>query len=780
VRTAAAPVSRVSIRITGLTQGVGFRPFVHRLARACGVAGHVGNDGLGVFCEAEGPAAAVAEFVDLLRRDAPPAAIVQDLQAHEIRVVGETQFRIVPSDGATPIATTAPPDRAICAECAGEMLDASDRRHGHPLIACTNCGPRYSMVTGVPYDRHHTTMSAFVLCPTCRAEYDDPDDRRFHAQPTACPGCGPRLLFAPGAGAEPISDDAAAIAAARRVLAEGGILAVKGVGGYHLACDASDPDAVERLRRRKHRGPKPFAVMVRDVVVAQRLGELSGVARTALTAPAAPIVLVPPTPAGMPVARSVAPGAGPAAKGTIGLLLPYTGVQLLLLQPGPPGSPPAPEALVMTSGNRADEPLCTDADEAETRLADIADAFLHHDRRIVIGCDDSVVRADGARLLPIRRSRGIAPLPVRLPMDAEPLLAVGGELKATVCLAADQRAVLSQHLGDVGSWETVQNLQRTVEHLQRITGIQPRRVVADLHPGYQSRRWAEDFAGERGLAVHLVQHHHAHLASLLAEHAWSGGPVLGVVFDGTGYGHDDTIWGGELLLGGFTAVRRVGHLRPILLPGGDAAIRRPARTAMAHLHAAGLPWTAELPTLSAVGPQERQVLAQMLESGAGCTPTTSVGRLFDAVSSLLGVCHDSGYEGQAAVALEALAADATESTELTIDVTDDDTVLLDPTRLMSAAVAALLGGRPAATIAAGFHQALADSVLRAAVLMRRREGVETVGLTGGVFQNALLLRLCSQRLTGAGFGVLTHREVPANDGGLALGQAAVVAAGGGT
>ncbi len=780
MRTATTPVTRVAIRITGLTQGVGFRPFVHRLARACGVAGHVGNDGLGVFCEAEGPSAAVAEFVDLLRRDAPPAAIVQDLQADEIPVIGETGFRIVPSDSATPIATTAPPDRAICAECAGEMLDASDRRHGHPLIACTNCGPRYSMVTGVPYDRHHTTMTTFALCPTCQAEYDDPDDRRFHAQPTACPECGPRLHFAAGAGSEPIHGDADAIAAARRVLAEGGILAIKGVGGYHLACDAGDPDAVERLRRRKQRGPKPFAVMVRDLEVAQRLGELSESARTALVAPAAPIVLVAPTRAGMQVAQSVAPGARAAAKGTIGLLLPYTGVQILLLQPGPPGSPAVPEALVMTSGNRTDEPLCTAADEAEARLADIADAFLHHDRRIVVGCDDSVVRVEADASIPIRRSRGIAPLPVRLPMDTEPLLAVGGELKATVCLAADRRAVLSQHLGDVGSWETVQNLQRTVEHLQRITGIQPQSVAADLHPGYQSRRWAEDFAGEHGLAVHLVQHHHAHLASLLAEHAWAGGPVLGVVFDGTGYGDDETIWGGEFLLGGFAEVRRVGHLRPIPLPGGDAAIRRPARTALAHLNAAGLSWAQALPPVAAADPQERQVLAQMLASGAGCTPTTSVGRLFDAVSSLLGVCHDSRYEGQAAMALEALAAGTAESTELAIDVADGDPVLLDPSGLMAAAVAALLGGRPAATIAAGFHKALADSVLQAAVLMRHREGVETVGLTGGVFQNALLLRLCSQRLAAAGFVVLTHREVPANDGGLALGQAAVVAAGGGT
>jgi hydrogenase maturation protein HypF len=423
--------------------------------------------------------------------------------------------------------------------------------------------------------------------------------------------------------------------------------------------------------------------------------------------------------------------------------------------------------------------LCTDTEEAETRLADIADAFLHHDRHIAVGCDDSVIRADAVRPILIRRSRGFTPLPITMPMSAAPLLAVGGELKATVCLAAARRAVLSQHLGDVSSWETVQNLHRVVEHLQRITGIQPQRVVADLHPGYQSRRWAEDFAGEQGLPVHLVQHHHAHLASLLAEHQWIGGPVLGVVFDGTGYGDDGTIWGGELLVGGIAAVRRVGHLSPIQLPGGDAAIRRPARTAMAHLHAAGLPWPQELPTFAAAALLEQQVVAQMLATGTGCTPTTSIGRLFDAVSSLLGVCQDSAYEGQAAMALEALADGVTESADLAFDVTDGEPVLLDPTPLLSATVDALLGGQPAAKLAAAFHGALADAVVRAALIVRDREGIDTVGLTGGVFQNALLLQLCSQQLTAAGFTVLTHRDVPANDGGLALGQAAVVAAGGG-
>jgi hydrogenase maturation protein HypF len=766
----------VSVRVTGLTQGVGFRPFVHRLASKCGIAGHVGNDGLGVFCEAEGEPAAVTEFLDLLRREAPAAAIVQDVEAHEMATCGEIGFRIVPSDNSTHVATIAPPDRAICSDCAAELREPADRRHEHALIACTNCGPRYSMVTGVPYDRANTTMAGFELCPACRSEYEDPGDRRFHAQPTACRHCGPRLRFAWGSGAAQPSGDAAAITAAREVLSSGGILAVKGVGGYHLACNAADAAAVERLRRRKQRGPKPLAVMVRDLATAERLAVISETARTALTSPAAPIVLVTPTAAGHSIARSVAPATHPTASATIGLLLPYSGVHQLLLQPG---TPDPPEALVMTSGNRADEPLCIDPTEAEQRLADIADAFLHHDRPIAIGCDDSVVRADTGRLIPIRRSRGFAPLPVQLPMETEPTLAVGGELKATLCLASRRNAVLSQHLGDVGSWETVQSLHRTVDHLQRITGIRPLQVVADLHPGYHSRRWAEDFTGERDLPLHLVQHHHAHLAALLAEHGWSDGPVLGVVFDGTGYGTDATIWGGELLLGDFASVERVGHLRPIQLPGGDAAIRRPARTAIAHLHAAGLLAEDRLPAVAATDPQERQALAQMLASTAGCTPTTSVGRLFDAMSSLLGVCHDSAYEGQAAMALEAVAASAAASADLAFEVTDGDPIQLDPAPMLARAAADLLRGRPAPELAAGFHHALAEAVLQAALLLRRREGVATVGLTGGVFQNALLLRLCAQRLERAGFVVLTHRQVPANDGGLALGQAAVVAAGGG-
>jgi len=782
---------RWSVRIAGVVQGVGFRPYVHHLAHSMGLDGLVGNDDAGVFVEVEGSPDQVRAFVERLPVEAPASARIDSVTVHEMPPQHRDGFDIVASrDTGGSAVTLIPPDTAVCEACLAEIADPLDRRYRYPFTACTYCGPRYTIVTGLPYDRPFTTMSKFPLCEACAREYADPTDRRFHAQPTACPVCGPRLWFrTTGASTQPATQASVvgdhALAAAMRVLADGGIVAIKGIGGYHLACDARQPAAVAVLRERKQRGDKPFAVMVRDLDAAQRLVRLTDAHRTLLASPQAPIVLVAVGDGASTkeLAHSVAPH-----NGHVGVMLPYSPLHKLLFTPHPGAPDLAFEALVMTSGNLADEPICTDPAEADERLAGIADAWLHHDRGIHVACDDSVVRAMGDQLLPIRRSRGYAPLPVMLPVPAPAVLAVGGELKTTVCLAQGRHAWLSQHIGDTAHVETLELLARTARTVAELARITPEVVVADAHPGYLSRRWAQEHARAAGAGFVTVQHHHAHLASLLAEWGVSlGEQVLGVTFDGTGFGMDGTIWGGELLLGDYRQVARVGHVRPIPLPGGDAAIRRPARVGLAHLAVAGIPWAPDLPPVAAADDVERRVLATMVASSVGCTPTTSMGRLFDAVASLLGVCQDADYEGQAAIELEALAAAAAPSADdssawawqLTGGAYADDPLLLDPAGSLAAGVAAVRSGVESGRAALAFHEAVADAVLAAAVRVRDVHGTSTVGLTGGVFQNAVLTRACTSRLERTGFVVLTHRTVPPNDGGLALGQVAVVAAGGG-
>lgn len=766
---------RIALRITGVVQGVGYRPFAYAEAQDRGLTGFIGNDPSGVFVEAQGETADLESFQAALALG-PPLAFVEQVTVTELDVLpDDTDFTIVASEDepdrgalADPPgragSTSIPPDTATCADCLREMADPADRRFRYPFIACTHCGPRYTIVTGLPYDRPFTTMAAFPLCASCDKEYADPRDRRFHAQPTACPECGPRLRFTDGTS-ECFGDDA--LAAALGAWEAGHVVAVKGVGGYHLACDARQPAAVARLRDRKQRGAKPFAVMVRDVDAAAGIVELDDAARSLLTAREAPIVLAQ---ARDDVLRdAVAPG-----QARIGVMLPYAPVHHLAFAAHPqrPGAW-VPEVLVMTSGNAADEPICIEADEAETRLASMADAFLHHDRGIHVSCDDSVLDADGQ---PVRRSRGYAPLPLGLPLPVAPTLAVGGELKTTLCVASAHRAWMSQHIGDTANLETLELLARTATTLSELVRVTPELIAADMHPGYLSRRWAEERARQTGTQVFLVQHHHAHVASLMAEHGVPPDePVLGFAFDGTGYGSDGTIWGGEILLATYAEARRVGHLRPIGLPGGDAAIRRPARTALAHLFASAIPWSEGLPPFDHCDETERRVIGRMLLTGTGCTPTTSVGRLFDAVSSLLGVRQDVDYEGQAAIELEALAArGGTSRSDWTLGVAESEGVLqLDPGPVLGAAVASLAAGVPASEAAYSFHEALADAVAQAAAWARDRYGVSTVGLTGGVFANRLLEALCRERLGSIGVAVLTHRLVPPNDGGLALGQAVV-------
>jgi hydrogenase maturation protein HypF len=771
---------RLRIRVAGLVQGVGFRPFVHRLATGLDLAGHVGNDTEGVFIEVEGPRATLDGFLARLVSDAPPAAHVERVTSCELPSTDDPGFSIVESDGGGAVHTFVSPDLATCDDCLAELFDRRDRRARYPFINCTNCGPRFTITLGLPYDRPQTTMHGFDMCAACASEYHDPSDRRFHAQPVACPACGPRLWFEDGATVRRGTD--AALAAAQRALAAGAVIAVKGLGGYHLACDATSDLAVRRLRARKQRVEKPFAVMARDLGhAAVTVADIEPAEARLLSSMERPIVLVR-RKGDTAVSALVAPG-----NPRLGLLLPYTPLHHLLFAPvpgAPPGTEP-PVVLVMTSGNLTDEPICFEDEDARTRLADLADAWLLHNRPIHVPCDDSVLQVDPVTgdEVPLRRSRGYAPLPVHLPFEAAPTLAVGGELKNTFCLAAGRDAFMSQHIGDMGSLETWAAFERSVDQLSGLYQIDTGRVAADAHPGYLTRRWADDVAGA---GVAEVYHHHAHVASVMAEHGVEPDQaVVGIAFDGTGYGPDGTIWGGEVLVARYGDFERVAHLRSLPLPGGDGAVRRPSRAALAHLWAGGIDWSADLPPVAATPAAERRVLAQQLEHGVGCVPTSSMGRLFDAVSSLVGLRHEATYEAQAAMELQWAAEAFYESNAASPpayrfavvgsggDAGDAGVDAIDPGPVLCSVVADWRAGVEVGAIAAGFHAAVARLVGDVAERHCARADVAAVALTGGVFQNVLLLGLARRELDDRGLNVLTHRLVPPNDGGIALGQAAV-------
>ncbi|HXU30847.1 MAG TPA: carbamoyltransferase HypF [Thermoanaerobaculia bacterium] len=766
-----API-RHRLTLGGIVQGVGFRPFVYSLAKRYGLAGTVRNVAGGVAIEIEGPPEEVAAFERALTSEAPPLALIDEVAIEPLPPGQDTGFTIEASDAAAPatISTPVSPDVAVCDACLSELFDPADRRFRYPFVNCTDCGPRFTIIEALPYDRPQTTMRAFAMCPLCQAEYDDPASRRFHAQPNACPECGPTLRFVPGGSdllqPSPPGVRTAALEAAGRALDSGQIVAIKGIGGFHLACDATSDRAVAELRRRKGRGDKPFAVMVPALDAARRLVRLSAEEERLLASRERPIVLVAKRAAGEGPALSdlVAP-----SQATLGLLLPYSPLHHLLL---------TGRVLVMTSGNRSEEPICRDDDEALERLGDLADAFLLHDREIHAVCDDSVVRVFAGRELPLRRSRGYAPYPLRLPHLSPPLLAVGAELKATFCLAQDRRAFLSQHIGDLGNLETLTAFERMVDHLSGLFRIEPERIACDLHPDYLGTRWAERRAAERGLPLFRVQHHHGHIAAVMAEHGLPGDrPVLGASFDGTGYGLDGAIWGGEILLADFRNAERLAHLRYAPLPGGDAAIRHPRRMALAHLAAAGIDWHPDLPPVAATPEGERRILSRQLATGFGTVPTSSMGRLFDAVAALAGLAQESRFEGQAAMALEAAAEGyASEGEPYRFALRDEEHLLLDPSPLLAAVVRDRLRGEDPGRIAARFHAAVADALVAACLHGRKKTGVSTVALSGGVFQNVRLLRLAVDGLARAGFAVITHSKVPPNDGGLALGQAVIAGA----
>ncbi|MGA5895987.1 carbamoyltransferase HypF [Streptomyces venetus] len=763
----AAQVVRRRVTVRGTVQGVGFRPFVHRLATDLTLVGFVSNTASGVLIEVEGPPDGVAAFCDRLATRPPPLATVTGVGLEDLPVTRADGSFTIRSTDQSPGRTLLPPDTATCADCLRELADPADRRHRHPFVTCTHCGPRFTIATGMPYDRAVTTMTGFPMCPDCAREYGDPADRRFHAQPVACPGCGPRLRLvpAPGSGVRP-ARDADALATARVLLGAGRIVAVKGLGGYHLACDATDARAVETLRARKARGGKPFAVMCADLDAVRRIAVLSAPELAALTGPRRPIVLLSRRTEGTGLAPGVCPGSP-----HLGVMLPYTPVHTLLF--GLPGDPAGPRVLVMTSGNRSGEPIVTDDDEALTRLAGLADAWLAHDRPIASPCDDSLlrVRPDGTEQV-LRRSRGYVPRPLRLPVPVRPALAVGGDLKNALCLGEGDQAWFGPHIGDMGDLSTLAAAERAAAHLRSLTGVSPEVVAADRHPGYHSARWAARTAGH---APVLVQHHHAHIASAMAEHGLdSTARVIGVAFDGTGYGDDGTVWGGEILLAGYTGFRRLARLAPAPLPGGDAGVANPCRLALARLWAAGLPWDPDLPAVAACTPDELVVVERQLARGVACAATSSMGRLFDAVSSLVGVCHRAGYEAQAALELEAAASSAREdgASGYTFGFADG---VFDPAPVLGALVADLRRGTPAPVLAARFHRAVARAVAEACRRARQDTGLATVALSGGVFANALLEEECARLLSEDGFAVLRHGEVPPNDGGLALGQLVVAA-----
>ncbi len=743
--------ARERIAVSGVVQGVGFRPFVHRLANDLELSGFVGNNDHGVFIEVEGTRHAVAEFRARMVAEPPPLAHIEGVVSVPAALTGQRGFVIVtsqPGDGGSALVS---PDLRTCDDCLDELHAPSDRRYRYPFINCTNCGPRFTITERTPYDRPNTTMARFVMCDECRAEYEDPTHRRFHAQPIACSECGPHVWLESRQDHEHIGCDA--IDKTRSIIANGGIVAIKGLGGFHLACDARSDEAVARLRSRKGRVDKPFAVMVADLAAARSIVVLGDPDERELVSAQRPIVILPRL-AGSGVSDGVAPG-----NDQIGVMLTYTPLHDLLIEPG--------DVWVMTSANRSQEPI-TYTNAGARRLTDLADAILLHDRDIHVPVDDSVVRVVDGTISPVRRSRGFAPFPVTLPVAAPPLLATGGELKATFCLASGKYGFLSQHIGDMENIETLDAFTRAVEHLEGLFRIEPEVLVTDLHPGYLSARWADRVAD--GRPVIRVQHHHAHIASIMAEHG-AIEPVIGFAFDGTGYGPDATIWGGEVLVADYLDYERAFHLRTVPLPGGDTAIRRPYRMALAHLHASGMPWTSGLAPVRACPPEELDVLHTQLEREVNTVPTSSMGRLFDAVSSLIGVRQQANYEGQAAIELEAVVDDS----EIGRYEFDVEAGVLDPSPVLEAIIADLDRGLAASVISSRFHSSVAHMMVACAEAVRTETGIGTVGLSGGVFQNATLTTAARHRLEQRGFRVLTHRQVPPNDAGLSLGQTVIAA-----
>ncbi len=772
-------LQRYHILVTGVVQGVGFRPFVYGLARRLELSGWVLNSSNGVEIEVEGPPELLARFLAALREEAPPLAYVEAVTKASIPPVGGVGGFVIQHSVTRPGISLISPDVATCADCLDELLSVSDRRHRYPFTNCTNCGPRFTIIEGLPYDRPLTTMSDFPMCPDCAAEYEDPLDRRFHAQPNACPACGPRVWMSASGGGSVAEgyDGALATAedpfkAAASLLRLGGTMAIKGLGGFHLACDATNDQAVRWLRRRKARPAKPLAVMVADMDMVRLFCEVCREEEELLRSPAAPIVLLRRRP-GADVAFTVGP-----RNHTLGVMLPYTPLHHVLLRE-------VDRPLVMTSGNHTDEPLAQNNQDAITELSDIADAFLFHNRRVHVRCDDSVwmvnaLAGEGLQATPVRRSRGYAPFPVRLHFQAAaPVFGAGAQMKNVFCILRDDQAFLSQYIGELGNLETLEFYRSTVDHFLTTFKASPSILAHDMHPDYLSTRFVKELALRREtVSVAPVQHHHAHIASCLADNQMDG-PVIGVALDGTGYGSDGRIWGGEFLVADMRGFERAGHLEYLPLPGGEAAIRRPYRIAIGYLHAL-LGHVPELPFLEGVSSEERTILKQQVEKGLNSPLTSSCGRLFDAVAALVGIRGVISYEAQAATELEMLAnppeADNAMGRPYRYSIErENGCFLVRLAALLEDIVGDVEAGISPAAISTRFHGTVASIVREMCSSIRDEHNLNQVALSGGCFQNRLLLRLVVAELHGEGFKVLLHRRVPPNDGGIALGQVAVAA-----
>jgi hydrogenase maturation protein HypF len=770
------------VHVTGIVQGVGFRPYVYNLAVQNGLRGWVCNTSAGVDIELSGDRQEINDFLHTLQHDPPPLARIDSIEIHEIPVQDFPSFEIIQSQSLSNAFQPISPDIGICPDCLRELFDPHDRRYRYPFTNCTNCGPRLTIIDDIPYDRPYTTMRDFEMCPSCQAEYTDPTNRRFHAQPIACPQCGPTVwLEYPGddqnSPKTKPTRGSAAILKTQQLLLKGKIVAIKGLGGFHLACDATNSRAVRELRRRKLRVDKPFALMMPDIAAVERHCVLNEADRQLLESRERPIVIVP-----RKIDSTVDPEVSPK-QNTLGIMLPYTPLHYLLFAP-PDSKKSAPEMirfdkvppLVMTSGNISEEPIAIDNDEAKERLSGLADAFLMHNRPIRTRCDDSVVRTFQGHTFPLRRSRGYAPFPVHLASNSPEILATGAELKNTFCIVRDRYAFLSHHIGDMENYETYRSFEDSITHYESLFRIKPVAIAHDLHPNYLATRYALERARREGLPSFGVQHHHAHIASCMLENGLpTDEQVIGVAFDGTGYGADGAIWGGEFLLADYRGYQRLSHLKYFPLPGGDAAIRKPARAALALLWAANIEWDPHLLPVASLCAEELSILKSQLRLKINTPLTSSMGRLFDAVASICGIRQEVNYEAQAAIEFEALASlDEHGEYEFLISRSNDgDSTQIDVAPLLEGVITDLNNHVQIPNISAKFHHTISKMVYHVCAGIRDHTGINQVVLSGGVWQNLILLNSTIQMLKSDHFIVFTHHQVPTNDGGLALGQAAV-------
>lgn len=754
-------LKRVQYRFYGIVQGVGFRPFVYRLAVQNSLTGFVQNRPEGVTAEVEGPAAAVEAFADQIRRELPPLANISKIESTILEIRNDRTFEIIQSDARGQADVHIPPDAATCPDCLRELFDPENRRYRYPFINCTNCGPRLTIINAVPYDRISTSMACFELCPQCRAEYENPADRRFHAEPNACPVCGPRLTLQDATGQQVKTEDP--VSTAVDLLLSGHILAVKGLGGFHLAVDAGSDDAVRKLRLRKYREEKPLAIMVRDMDAVRKIAHVSRAEEALLVSPQRPIVLLKKTPGNLMISDWVAPKVP-----NLGIMLPYAPLHHLLLKNHM-------SALVMTSANQVDEPICIGNGEALSRLQGIADYFLVHNRDILVRCDDSIAFSASGKLRLMRRSRGFVPRPLPLKQACPQVLALGGELKTAHCILKGHFAFLSPHIGDMETPQARDFFHESLSLMKRITESEPAVIACDLHPAYYSTRVARELPSEK---VIQVQHHHAHIVSCMAENQLDGN-VIGLAMDGTGYGPDGTAWGGEFLIAGEADFQRFGHFQYLLLPGGEKAVREPWRIAASLLKTAcGSSWQEIARHLKIYSdPTQMNLLNKVIEGKIHSPLSSGLGRLFDGVAALIGLRRAVSFEGQAAMELEALATE-TEALPYPFAIlrNDNEPYRVDTVPIIRAIVDDLQAGRAQNQIAAAFHQTIIDVFAAMASEMRRQTGLTRVTLSGGCFQNKILLEGGIARLEKDGFEVYSHSRVPSNDGGISLGQAVIAAA----